>query len=77
MTVAAITALLTTLQPLLAGTALSGVLAIATPGRIRRVFRAIQIITGIKGLASYTPEEKEYAKTYMAQRRANLAQPPW
>lgn len=77
MTVAGITALLTTLQPLLAGTAMSGALSLATPGRIRRIYRAIQIIGGFKGLTSYTPEEKEYAKTYMAQRRANLAQPPW
>jgi hypothetical protein len=46
MTVAAIMSAIAILQPFLAGTALSGVLAIATPTRIRGILFALKVITG-------------------------------
>lgn len=71
MSVAAITALIATLQPFLGGTAIGGVLAIATPARISRILRAVKVITGITGLASYSEEEKKIAKAYADRRNSN------
>ena len=69
MSVALITTVLAQLAPLLGGTALGGVLSIATPTRIRRIIRIARIITSLK--PAYTPEERAIAAAHMARRRTN------
>ena len=51
MSVAAIMGIIATLQPFLAGTALGGIAAIATPTKIKGLLFAIKVVTGISSPA--------------------------
>lgn len=71
MSVALIMGVLSTIQPLLAGTALGGVLSIATPAKIKAILRVVKIISGVVKPIQYTEEEKAIARSYADRRERN------